>query len=104
MKSSFSTALNSANSAIVNNINTSLSNKNWGSLTSVSYSKFGDIQIGKNRKHGFDDWGLTKYFSFNSRDRDRELPTKNSNPNIQKNTHYDTFDIFQKFTLKLLKD
>lgn len=104
VKSSFSTALNSANSAIVNNINTSLSNKNWGSLTSVSYSKFGDIQIGKNRKHGFDDWGLTKYFSFNSRDRYRELPTKNSNPNIQKNTAYDQFDLFQKFTLKLPKD
>ena len=72
VKSSFSTALNSANSALINNINTSLSYKNWGILTSVSYSKFGDIQMGKNRKHGFDNWGLNQYFSFNSRDRYRD--------------------------------
>ena len=104
VKSSFSTALNSANFALVNNINTSLSYKNWGSLTSVSYSKFGDIQMGKNRKHGFDNWGLNHYFSFNSRDRYREFPTKNSDPNIQKNTAYDQFDLFQKFNFKLPKD
>ena len=104
VKSSFSTALNSANSAIVNNTTTSLSYNNWGSLTSFSYSKFGNIQMGKNRKHGFDDWGLNQYFSFNSGDRYREFPTKNSNPNIQKNTAYDQFDLFQKFTFKLPKD
>ena len=104
VNSSFSTALNSANLALVNNINTSLSYKNWGSLTSVSYSKFGDIQMGKNRKHGFDNWGLNQYFSFNSRDRYREFPTKNSDPNIQKNTAYDQFDLFQKFNFKLPKD
>ena len=102
--SSFSSRFNSANLAIINNINTDLSFKNWGSLTSFSYSKFGDINIGKNRKHGFEKWGLTNYFSLNSRDNFREFPTKNSNPNIQKNTAYNQFDLFQKFIFKLPKD
>ena len=104
VKSSFSSALNTGNLAIVNNGNISLSNENWGSLTSFSYSKFGDIRIGKIRKHGFENWGLTPFFSYNGKNRYRERPTKNSNPNIQKNTSYDQFDFFQKFVFKLPKD
>ena len=102
--SSFSSSFNSANSAIVSNANTALSFEKWGSLTSFSYSNFGDIRIGKNRNHGFNDWGLTPYYSFNSRDQYRASPTKSSDPNIQKNTAYDQFDFFQKFIFRLPKD
>ena len=61
VQSEFSSTFNQANLSLLNNVNTTLSYKNWGSLTSVSYSNFGDIRIGKNRKHGFSEWGLTPY-------------------------------------------
>ena len=104
VQSEFSTTFNQANLSFVNNANTSLSFKKWGSLTSVSYSNFGDIRIGENRKHGFSDWGLTPYFSLNSRNEYTETPTPSSHPNIQKNTGYDQFDIFQKFVVRLPRE
>jgi len=104
VQSEFSSTFNHANSALVNNVSTSYSRKNWGSLTSVSYSNFGDIRIGKNRKHGFPDWGLTPTYSRNSRDKYAEAPTPNSDPNIQKNTAYDQIDVFQKFLFRLPRD
>ena len=58
----------------------------------------------KRRDHGFPRWGLTPYYSLNSRNRYNETPTINSRPNIQKNTGYDQFDIFQKFIFRLPSD
>ena len=104
VKSEFSSAFNYANVSFVNNANTELSFKNWGSHTSVSYSNFGDIRIGERRDHGFPTWGLTPYYSLNSRNKYNETPTINSRPNIQKNTGYDQFDIFQKFLFRLPSD
>lgn len=104
VKSEFSSSFNDANLSFVNNANTSLSYKNWGSLTSISYSNFGDIRIGKKRNHGFTKWGLTPYYSLNSRNEYSEMPITNSNPDIQKNTGYDQFDIFQKFLVRLPSD
>ena len=104
VKSEFSSTFNYANLSFINNANTALSYKNWGSLTSVSYSNFGDIRIGEKRDHGFPKWGLTPNYSLNSRHEYNETPTTNSRPNIQKNTGYDQFDIFQKFLVRLPSD
>ena len=104
VKSEFSSTFNHANLSFINNANTSLSFKSWGSITSVSYSNFGDIRIGKKRNHGFPNWGLTPYFSLNSRNKYNDSPVRNSNPNIQKNTGYDQFDLFQKFLVRLPSD
>ncbi len=104
VKSKFSSTFNYANLSFINNANTALSYKNWGSLTSVSYSNFGNIRIGEKRDHGFPKWGLTPYYSHNSRHEYNETPTTNSCPNIQKNTGYDQFDIFQKFLVRLPSD
>ena len=101
VKSEFSSTFNYANLYFINNANTALSYKNWGSLTSVSYSNFGDIRIGEKRDHCFPKWGLTPNYSLNSRHEYNETPTTNSRPNIQKNTGYDQFDIFQKFLVRL---
>ena len=104
VKSEFSSTFNYANLSFINNANTALSYKNWGSLTSVSYSNFGDIRIGEKRDHGFPKWGLTPNYSLNSRHEYNEAPTTNSRTNIQKNTGYDQFDIFQKFLVRLPSD
>ena len=53
VKSEFSSAFNYANVSFVNNANTDLSFKNWGSHTSVSYSNFGDIRIGEKKRSRF---------------------------------------------------
>ena len=63
ISSSFTTNFNSANNSVSNNFNTSLSSDNWGSITSISISKYGDIKMGKNRNHGFSDWGLNPIYS-----------------------------------------
>ena len=103
-KSSFSTNFNSGNTSFVNHFDTELSFKNWGSYSSISFSKFGDIRMGKNRSHGFETWGLVPFYSENTENTYRLNPTVNNNPNIQKNSGYDQVDLLQKFILKLPKE
>jgi hypothetical protein len=59
--------------------------KNWASFTSISYSAFGDLMAGKNRVHGFENWGKTVYFSENTATNYSASPTLNTNSNLQKN-------------------
>mgnify|MGYP006253289537 FL=1 len=57
IKSSFTSNYTSANQGLSNNFITNYSSENWGSITSISISKFGDIKMGENREHGFKSWG-----------------------------------------------
>ena len=101
IKSSFTSNYTSANQGLSNNFITNYSSENWGSITSLSISKFGDIKMGENRDHGFNDWGLTPLYSENSRYSYYSQPSTNSNENVQKNTGYSQVDLFQKFLVKL---
>tara|TARA_B100000989_G_scaffold297405_1_gene283091 strand:- start:4245 stop:6743 length:2499 start_codon:yes stop_codon:yes gene_type:complete len=101
ISSSFTSNYSSANKSISNNYIANYSKDNWGSLTSLTISKYGDITIGKNRNHGYDNWGLTPIFSENSRYNYYPEPTVNKNENIQKNTEYSQVDLFQKFLFKI---
>ena len=101
IKSSFTSNYTSANQGLSNNFITNYSSENWGSITSLSISKFGDIKMGENRDHGFDNWGLTPLYSKNSRYSYYSQPSTNSNENVQKNTGYSQVDLFQKFLVKL---
>lgn len=100
-RSSFSSDFSSANLGTVNSFSTELSFNKWASLTSISYSNFGDIRMGTRRAHGYANWGLTPFYSENSRSAYQANPTLNENPNIQKNTAYNQLDLFQKFLVKL---
>tara|TARA_B100001769_G_scaffold118514_1_gene92413 strand:- start:6199 stop:8688 length:2490 start_codon:yes stop_codon:yes gene_type:complete len=100
----FSSSFNTANSSSVNNLTTSLSFKKWGSITSFSYSNFGDILSGDNRIHNYSEWGLTNFYSENNRNNYSASPTFNSTPSLQKNTGYNQYDLFQKFSIRLPKD
>jgi len=97
----FSSSFNTANSSSVNNLTSSLSFKKWGSITSFSYSNFGDILSGENRSHNYSEWGLTNFYSENNRNNYSPSPVYNSNPNLQKNTGYNQYDLFQKFSIRL---
>ena len=70
----------------INSISTELSFKKWASLTSLSFSDFGDIRMGRNRPHGYQNWGLNFLYSSNTRDTYSSDPIINKNPLIQKNT------------------
>ena len=101
ISSSFTSNFNSANNSVINNFNTYYSSDNWGSITSISISKYGDIKMGKKRNHGYSDWGLTSIFSQNSRYKFYAEPSINSDKNIQKNTGYSQVDLFQKFLFRI---
>jgi len=76
----------------------------WASFTAVSYSDFGDLKMGKNRNHGFDDWGKVFQYSNNTNTFYNAVGLPNSNPNLQKNTGYNQLDLLQKFYVPLNKN
>ena len=75
--------------------------KKIASFTSVSYSNFGDLRMGKKRSHGFEDWGRVFDYSNNTDSFFNEIPMVNSNSNIQRNTGFNQLDILQKFYIPL---
>jgi len=101
ISSSFTSNFNSANNSVSNNFNTNYSSDNWGSITSISISKYGDIKMGKKRNHGNSYWGLTPIFSQNSRYKFYAEPSINLDESIQKNTGYSQVDLFQKFLFRI---
>ena len=104
ISSSFTTNFNSANNSVSNNFNTNYSADNWGSITSISISKYGDIKMGKKRSHGYSYWGLTPIFSQNSRYKFYAEPSINFDESVQKNTGYSQVDLFQKFLFRIGDD
>ena len=91
----------SANNEFTSEGNIEFRNKKWASFTSISHSKFGDLRMGKNRNHGFDDWGKMFEYSNNTSSYYNENPVQNENPEIQKNTGYDQTDVLQKIAIPL---
>lgn len=104
VKSSFFSRYSSVNQEITTNFSAELSFANWASFTSVSYSDFGDLKIGKNRSHNFADWGKVFYFSENLNGNYKANPTINSNPELLRNTGYNQTDLLQKFFVPLSKN
>ena len=95
-----SVSYNVTDKSKINTYNLEFSNKKWSSFTSFTRSFYGDVIMGKNRKHGFKDWGLVKYYSRNSASKYFENASINSNTSVQKNTSYKQKDFLQKFNLK----
>ena len=91
----------SVNNEITTNASVEISTKKWGSFTSVSFSDFGDLKMGKNRSHGFDDWGKVFEYSENTNDYFAATANVNSDPNVQRNTGYNQTDLLQKFFIPL---
>lgn len=98
---SFFNRFSSINNEITTNASVEISAKKWASFTSISYSDFGDLKMGRNRSHGFDDWGKVFTFSENSDGFFSATPTINSDPNVQRNTGFNQTDLLQKFYIPL---
>ena len=99
--SNFFNRYSSINNEITNNASVEIGTKKWASFTSISYSDFGDLKIGKNRSHGFNDWGKVFQYSQNSNDFYSSTATDNPDVNLQRNTGYNQTDLLQKFFIPL---
>ena len=104
VKSQFFSRFSSVNQEITTNVSAELSYENWASFTSISYSDFGELKAGKNRNHGFSNWGKVFYYSTNVNGNYSENPTINSDPNLLRNTGYNQTDVLQKFFVPLSKN
>jgi len=93
----------SVNNEFTTNESLELRFKKWGSFTNISYSKFGDLRMGKIRNHRFDNWGKVFEYSNNTNTYFNPNSVINSNPDIQKNTGYNQTDILQKLAIPLSK-
>jgi len=73
------------------------------SFTSISHSKFGDLQMGDFRPHGFDDWGLQYEISDNTDTYYNAEPVLNPDPSVQRNVGFQQTDFLQKLFVPLQK-
>ena len=104
VKSQFFSRFSSVNHEITSNVSAEIRFSNWASLTSISFSNFGDLHSGSNRNHGFKDWGKVFYYSENAHNNYSETPTANPHPELLKNTGYHQTDFLQKFFIPLSKN
>ena len=88
----------SANQEKTGHIDFIISSPKVACLTSVSYSDFGDLRQGQHRSKDIGTLGLREFYV--ERIRGRDSLVRNSNPNIQKFSGYQQFDILQKISLK----
>lgn len=106
-ENTFNTAIftkySSANNEKTIHFDAEASFKKWASFTAVSYSDFGDLKMGENRNHGFDDWGKIFQYSNNTDSFYNPNGVVNPNPDVQKNTGYNQLDLLQKFYVPLGK-
>lgn len=70
---------------------------NWAVLQQVSFSQYGDVIMGKRRPHGYENWGKVFEYSKNTSDSYFATPSKNDNPNRQRNSAYEQLDMLQKW-------
>lgn len=104
VKTNLFSRYSTVNNETTNQISVELQFPKWASFTSVSHSNFGDLRMGENRSHGFNNWGKVFYYSNNLNGNYEALPTLNPDPNIQKNTGYHQTDVLQKFYIPLAKN
>jgi len=71
----------------------------FSSLTSVSFSNFGDLRTGNKRTDDFPDFG--KRFEYVERINDIDVITPNKNPNDQIFSGYNQTNLMQKFKWRL---
>lgn len=69
-----------------------------GSLSSITYSDFGDLKMGSKTQALDTLWGLRRYYS--ERINGKDSLVKNADPYLQKFSGFKQYDILQKFMFK----
>jgi hemoglobin/transferrin/lactoferrin receptor protein len=98
VKASAFTRYFSAASGYSGHADVSVGTKRFGSLTSISYSKFGDLRQGANRSPFVGNFGARPWYAatFNGVDS----MVMNADTNVQVGSGYMQYDVLQKFTFK----
>ena len=75
-----------------------MSGKKLGSLTSFTFSDFGDVKMGEkvNASYG-QSFGIRYFYARRLADNSGDELVANSNPYVQKSTGYKQYDVMQKF-------
>lgn len=76
-------------------IDFNIGGKEWASLTSITYGKFGDVTQGNNRLEDYPDFGKKNFIV--KRWGNTDSAFVNDNPNKQVNSGYKQIDVMQKF-------
>ncbi|WP_123864592.1 TonB-dependent receptor [Chitinophaga barathri] len=95
LKTTLSTRFSSGNNEITGHADINIGGKRFASLTSFSYSSFGDQRQGARRNKDDGDWGLRNEYITTIGGRDSIV--KNNNPNVQRYSSYKQYDLLQKF-------
>jgi hemoglobin/transferrin/lactoferrin receptor protein len=90
------------NNEITNQVSLSVANNKWGSYTSYAQSTFGDLRQGANRSDAIGDLGKRNFYQGRINGKDTMLV--NDNPNIQKGSAYQQYDLIQKLVWKQNKN
>lgn len=88
----------SANGEKSGHIDFNIGGTKFGSLTSISYSDYGDLRTGSKRTKNFPDFG--KRLIYADRINGEDVIVQNENPNVQIGTAYSQVDLMQKFLLQ----
>jgi len=99
LKSNLYTRFSSANKGTSVHLDFHSSFKKFASLTSLTYSKFGDSRIGQNRSGKYPNWGLMPEYIDQIEGQDSIL--QNDEPYVLRPTGYNQTDLLQKFRLKI---
>jgi hemoglobin/transferrin/lactoferrin receptor protein len=84
----------SANNEITGHADFNIGGKKLASLTSITYSKFGDLRKGSFHPNGYDSLGLR--YDYVERIGGVDSVLANSDPNLQKQSGYSQVDILEK--------
>ena len=88
----------SAANGFATNAHVSVANKKLGSLSSVTFSDFGDLRQGSNRSNFTEGFGARNWYVTQVNDLDTMVT--NSDPNLQVGSAYQQLDLLQKFIYK----
>jgi len=97
----FLSRFSSVNNGFTIQAGVELQMKKIATYTSISHSKFGDLKMGENRKHGFNNWGKQFEYSNNTDKFYNPVAVINSDPEKQRNVGFDQTDILQKVFIPL---
>jgi hemoglobin/transferrin/lactoferrin receptor protein len=100
-KVNFFTRFSSVNTEVTQHFDIELRKKRIASLTSFTYSKFGDLMSGKSRNPFFKTrYGERNFFAVRNSQNTADSSVSNPNPFLQVQSNYAQYDLMQKFSIK----
>ena len=89
---------NSSNQERSGHIDFNYGSKRFASLTSVTFSGYGDLRTGNNRPDAFPNFGERLLFQTRDESLGIDVAAENDNPDIQIGTAYNQLDLLQKMS------